>query len=76
MANVAGAISSAWWKTCARSIAEQLELPPGYYVEFGGQFESAEAAAERLALLGRGGGRRHLPVAGDRVRLGPETRGW
>jgi Cu/Ag efflux pump CusA len=31
---------------------EQLELPTGYHLDFGGQFESAQAANTRLMLLG------------------------
>ena len=28
-----------------------VAMPPGYYIEYGGQFESAEAATRRIALL-------------------------
>ncbi|MHC4218128.1 MAG: efflux RND transporter permease subunit [Planctomycetota bacterium] len=35
-----------------RSLSEQIALPPGYYVEYGGQFESAEATRNRLSILG------------------------
>ncbi len=34
------------------AVAEQIELPQGYYVEYGGQFESAEQTRRRLAILG------------------------
>jgi len=34
------------------AVAEQVELPQGYYVEYGGQFESAEQTRRRLAILG------------------------
>jgi Cu/Ag efflux pump CusA len=33
------------------AIASDISLPPGYFVEFGGQFESAAATNQRLALL-------------------------
>jgi CzcA family heavy metal efflux pump len=52
MANVAGRDLVSVVEDMRAVIAEQLELPAGYQVEFGGQFESAEAAATRLALLG------------------------
>ena len=35
-----------------RSVAEQVSLPQGYYVEYGGQFESAEATRNLLSILG------------------------
>jgi cobalt-zinc-cadmium resistance protein CzcA len=34
-----------------QSIADKVELPPGYYVTFGGQFENQQRAAKRLALV-------------------------
>ncbi|HUG98734.1 MAG TPA: efflux RND transporter permease subunit [Gammaproteobacteria bacterium] len=52
MSNVAGRDLVSVVEDMRAAIAEQLELPAGYHVEFGGQFESAEAAATRLALLG------------------------
>ncbi|MCP3914563.1 MAG: efflux RND transporter permease subunit [bacterium] len=33
------------------TIADRVPLPPGYYVEFGGQFENQRRAARRLALV-------------------------
>ena len=33
-------------------LVERLPMPPGYYVEYGGQFESAEQASQRLLILG------------------------
>jgi Cu/Ag efflux pump CusA len=33
-------------------VASDVDLPTGYHVEYGGQFESAESAALRLAVLG------------------------
>lgn len=52
MANVAGRDLVSVVEDMRSVIAEQLELPAGYHIEFGGQFESAAAAATRLALLG------------------------
>lgn len=34
-----------------REIARQVPMPPGYYVEFGGQFENQQRAAARMALV-------------------------
>ena len=35
-----------------RSVAEQVDLPHGYYVQYGGQFESAQATRRLLSILG------------------------
>ena len=32
-------------------IGDQLELPPGYHVEYGGQFENLERATQRLVVI-------------------------
>ena len=34
-----------------RAIAEQVELPPGYFVRYGGQFEHLERARNRLMIV-------------------------
>ncbi|WP_031434170.1 efflux RND transporter permease subunit [Methylomarinum vadi] len=34
-----------------QAVAERVELPTGYYVEFGGQFENQQRAAARLSLV-------------------------
>lgn len=34
-----------------KAVAEQVELPAGYYVEFGGQFENQQRAAARLSIV-------------------------
>ncbi|MGR9052618.1 MAG: efflux RND transporter permease subunit [Gammaproteobacteria bacterium] len=34
-----------------RAVAEKVELPTGYYVEFGGQFENQQRAAARLSIV-------------------------
>lgn len=34
-----------------RAIAEKIDLPPGYFVEFGGQFENQERAMRTLSII-------------------------
>ena len=34
-----------------QAIDEQVQMPPGYTLEWGGQFENLERAAERLAVV-------------------------
>jgi cobalt-zinc-cadmium resistance protein CzcA len=38
-------------RTAERSIREQVKLPEGYVVEFGGQFENLQQARARLAVI-------------------------
>ncbi len=52
MCNVAGRDMRGVVEDTRAAIAGRIDLPAGYYVEFGGQFESAEATNRRLALLG------------------------
>jgi CzcA family heavy metal efflux pump len=52
MCNVAGRDMGGVVEDTRRAIEEHVELPAGYYVEFGGQFESASATNQRLAWLG------------------------
>jgi Cu/Ag efflux pump CusA len=35
-----------------RAVASDVEMPPGYHVEYGGQFESAERTSQLLVFLG------------------------
>jgi len=34
-----------------KSIADNIQLPPGYYVEYGGQFENQQRAMARLSII-------------------------
>ncbi len=52
MCNVAGRDMRGVVDDTRAAIAQQVDLPRGYYVEFGGQFESAEATNRRLSILG------------------------
>ncbi|MEX0892798.1 MAG: efflux RND transporter permease subunit [Gemmatimonadota bacterium] len=49
--NVAGRDVGSVVEDIRAHIRDEVTLPPGYYVEFGGQFESAEEATRRIMLL-------------------------
>jgi CzcA family heavy metal efflux pump len=51
MLNVAGRDLGGVVDELRARVAEEVELPSGYHVEYGGQFESAEQAARTLAIL-------------------------
>jgi len=50
--NVAGRDIRGVVEEIRRDLEESVPLPEGYHVEYGGQFESAEATGRLLALLG------------------------
>ena len=52
MANVAGRDLKSVVSEMQTKVAQEVKLPAGYHIEFGGQFESAEEAARILFLLG------------------------
>lgn len=52
MANVAERDLSSVVNDISNRIDNNIALPPGYHVEYGGQFESAEAATRTLLVLG------------------------
>lgn len=54
MANVAGRDLAGVVDDARARIEQNIDLPAGYHVEYGGQFESAEAASRTLLLLGSG----------------------
>jgi CzcA family heavy metal efflux pump len=54
MANVAGRDLSGVVGDIRQRVIADVALPPGYHVEYGGQFESAEQASQTLLLLGSG----------------------
>lgn len=51
MCNVANRDMGGVVHDAQQAIADSVVLPAGYYVEFGGQFESASATNRRLAIL-------------------------
>jgi len=53
-ANVAGRDLQGTVQEIQQRIAQSVKLPQGYRIEYGGQFESAERAFQRLTLLGTG----------------------
>jgi Cu/Ag efflux pump CusA len=52
--NVAGRDLRGTVQDIQQRVAQAVKLPQGYRVEYGGQFESAERAYQRLTLLGIG----------------------
>ena len=52
MANVAGRDLASVVADIRTQVAAGVTLPAGYHIEYGGQFESAEAASRTLLLLG------------------------
>ena len=50
--NVAGRDLGSVVGDIQRAVAEQVAMPAGYRVEYGGQFESQQSATERLLMLG------------------------
>jgi CzcA family heavy metal efflux pump len=52
--NVAGRDLRGTVREIQERIARAVDLPQGYRIEYGGQFESAERAYQRLLLLGTG----------------------
>jgi cobalt-zinc-cadmium resistance protein CzcA len=49
--NVRGRDLGSFVAEAQRLIAGQVSLPPGYYIEWGGQFENQQRAMTRLALV-------------------------
>ena len=52
MCNVAGRDLNSVVEDIRSNIRAEVDFPPGYHVEYGGQFESAEEASRTLMLLG------------------------
>jgi CzcA family heavy metal efflux pump len=50
--NVAGRDLGSLIKEIREKVKQQVQLPPGYYIEFGGQFEAQEGATKTLLFSG------------------------
>ena len=50
-ANVRGRDLGSFVAEAEAEIQEQVELPPGYYLDYGGTFEQLESASARLSLV-------------------------
>jgi len=50
-ANVRGRDLASFVGDVQRAVAEKVELPPGYWIEYGGTFEQLASAANRLAVV-------------------------
>jgi len=49
--NVRGRDLGSFVEEVREGFADRVELPPGYWVEFGGTFEQLQSASERLAIV-------------------------
>jgi cobalt-zinc-cadmium resistance protein CzcA len=49
--NVAGRDLVGFVEEAKRAVAEKVQLPPGYFLEWGGQFENQQRAAARLGIV-------------------------
>jgi cobalt-zinc-cadmium resistance protein CzcA len=49
--NVRGRDMGSVVEEIQRKVADQVELPPGYFVEYGGQFENQQRAMQRLYVV-------------------------
>jgi cobalt-zinc-cadmium resistance protein CzcA len=50
-ANVRGRDMGGVVKDIRNLVSEKIDLPPGYYLEYGGQFENQERAMQRLGII-------------------------
>ncbi len=50
-ANVRGRDLGSFVGDVKRAVEERVEIPPGYWVEYGGTFEQLESASNRLAIV-------------------------
>ncbi len=51
MSNVSGRDLGSFVQACKQAIAQGMQLPPGYELEWGGQYENQQRAQKRLAIV-------------------------
>ncbi len=51
MSNVTGRDLGSFVKDCKAAVADKLPLPPGYRLEWGGQYENQQRAQQRLLIV-------------------------
>lgn len=51
MSNVSGRDLGSFVKDCKAAVADKLPLPPGYRLEWGGQYENQQRAQQRLLIV-------------------------
>ena len=51
IANVSGRDLVSFVEEAKRKVAEQVKLPTGFYLEWGGEFENQQRAAQRLSIV-------------------------
>ena len=51
MSNVAGRDLGSYVKDCKAAVAQKMSLPPGYRLEWGGQYENQQRAQQRLLIV-------------------------
>ena len=69
-ANVRGRDIGSFVAEAQQRIAREVQLPPGYWLDWGGQFENLAAARQRLTIVVPVCFVADLPAALQRVRLG------
>ena len=69
-ANVRGRDLGSFVPNCASASARDVEVPPGYWIEYGGTFEQLISASQRLAVVVPVTLAAHLRPAVHGVRLG------
>ena len=50
-ANVRGRDLGSFVKHVQRTVKQRVDIPPGYWIEYGGTFEKLQSAANRLAIV-------------------------